>query len=1598
MKWTFKIILALLGFLTIDQASFSQTITTFPHFEDLETWDTCNTNCGVACTPGSGWTNQGTAEFVTDTNGTPTGVTGPPIDHNPGTISGRYTYVESSGACNADTAILETPYVDLSSVVNPRVRFWYHQYDGAFGAPMGTDTFYVEITTDSGTTWNVVHTGPDQDTANEWLADSFSLASFVGMSVKLRWIWMTNNQFSDFGLDDFAFLGEQTLDAGIDSIYSSTGFCGNVPSNICFRLSNAGIIDIDTVTIFTTINGVPFNSPFAFDDTLTAGSDTLICLGTSSLTTGDTIRIYSSMPNNLADTFNTNDTAELIVTIFSPATAEAGPDTTICGLNAYTLGGSPTSNYATSYIWSPNNYVNDTTIANPIGYFTQSGSFIYTLFVEDSNGCFNYDTVSITVHPIPIIDAGPDTTVCIGDSVQIGGAPTTISPSTVLWSNGSQLSDSNAFNPMAFIPITQIFTLTVSDTFGCDYLDTVNIFSSSNPGLNAGDSMGVCIGDSVTLGGSPTASNFSSIVWTPSASLNFDTVPNPEAAPTVPTVYTIVLFDTNNCSHTDSVEVTPVALPSADAGPDTLLCAYDSFMVGGSPTGGINSIYNWSPSPLFSNPNAANPMALVLSDTLLIVEVTDTLTGCSRFDTAVITIHPLPVADAGFANLTICGADTITIGGNPTTGIGNTVLWTSNNTLSGAALFNPLLTASISDTILLTTTELVNNCSNFDTIFLVVDTLPQVEAGPNLSVCLDDSIALGGSQTGPSGVSFSWSYSGILSDSTLANPLGSPTQDTLFFVTVTDGNGCQSIDSQMVVADSLPVPVVDLVPDTSCLEDSTQLVATGGVSYAWGNSTFLSDDSISNPFAFFPATSIVGLTVTDANGCSDSTQITVPYWPLPVVGAGGDDTICDGNSAPLVATGAQNYVWSPGTGLSGTAIANPLASPNSTQTYVVEGTDVNGCKSTDTVTIFVNVLPQANAGSDEAICFGDSIQIGGSPTGPIGSSFSWNTTSVNFDTLANPQYYGNTVGTFTIEVTVTDQNMCSSSDDMDLTVNVLPVPMINIQDTTICDGDSLLVWASGGLSYQWFPSSSLESPTSDSSYAFPGDTTLYTVTVTDVNGCEASISDTLDVYPPNAADAGPDTFLCQQDSIILTATGGVIYQWNSSVFLLNGSTANPQVFPLVTETFTVTVTDANTCENSDQTTVVVKPLPNISAGADKRMCIGQTVKIGGSPTGPSSATYTWIPSVGLTDSTIRNPKSSPDQTTIYKVIGTTTFGCQDSAEMEVVVDTLPIVKILDSPSPICLGDTTSARVTNGFMSYSWAPIEGILGQDSNRVSFSPTKNRRYILTVINDFGCQNVDTVNITVWQLPKAVAGDDKEMCAEDSVTLFASGGVLYDWDNGALLSNASSNVGSTKAYPLVTTDFTVTVTDSNGCKSSDMANVRVFQLPEANAGEDIENCDVDVVYLGSTLVIDPTLSYRWTPEGGLSDPYGPNPYVIEPENRVYTLEVQDMNGCFNYDSVLVEGDCYPIIYAPNAFTPGQDNNNDVFIIHTIGIIETKLVIYDRWGQSVFETDDLNEGWGGEVGGNLGLAPAGAYHWLLSYRVEGAKKTTKRGSINLLR
>ena len=119
-------------------------------------------------------------------------------------------------------------------------------------------------------------------------------------------------------------------------------------------------------------------------------------------------------------------------------------DTTICGLNAYTLGGSPTSNYATSYIWSPNNYVNDTTIANPIGYFTQSGSFIYTLFVEDSNGCFNYDTVSITVHPIPIIDAGPDTTVCIGDSVQIGGAPTTISPSTVLWSNGSQLSDSNA--------------------------------------------------------------------------------------------------------------------------------------------------------------------------------------------------------------------------------------------------------------------------------------------------------------------------------------------------------------------------------------------------------------------------------------------------------------------------------------------------------------------------------------------------------------------------------------------------------------------------------------------------------------------------------------------------------------------------------------------------------------------------------------------------------------------------------------------------------------------------------------------------------------------------------------------------------------------------------------------------------------------------------------------------------------------------------------------------------------------------------------------------------------------------------------------------
>jgi gliding motility-associated-like protein len=1588
MRLFFTVLLAVFG-LNLS----AQVINTFPYYDDLETWNLCSEVCSVSCAISSDWSNVGNVDFRPDTAGTPTGSTGPSVDHNPGLSSGVYAYVESSSPCNPDTALLESPYVDLTNVQSPGFTFWYHQQT-ATSIP---DTFDILISTDSGATWSTALTGPNNTSSTSWQFDTLGLGSYIGQVIKLRFQFITANAFNDFAVDDFTFHGIQIIDAGLDSLFSSNGFCLGDSSNLCINLINDGILPIDSVTIYSSLNGGALFSPFVFQDTLGPGEDTILCIGNVLLSTGDSIAFYTDMPNGLNDTFNLNDTLSLTVSMNTLPTLNAGVDTTICGFFSYPLGGSPTSTTATVYDWTLGTYLNDSTLSNPNGFFTQSGTFTYVVEGIDANQCSGFDTVNITVYPIPTIDAGGDTTFCANDSVELGGSPTGPASASYQWSNSASLDDDTLQNPMAAVVVSTGFYLTVTDTGGCQYVDSVFVFISAPPALDPGPDTSVCIGDSVQLGGSPIATNYDSILWAPSATLSNDTAANPLAGPVVFTTYYVTLIDTFGCSFDDSVDVTVQALPVASAGNDTTICAFANVTIGGNPTGPATGIYNWSPGTLFVDSTLANPQVNVTQDTQLVVFVTDSTTGCSSSDTVQISILALPLADAGADTVIICEGDTVTLGGSPTTTAGNSVSWSPGVDLNDSTLFNPLLTGSQIYFVKVTVTEPVNSCQNFDSVLAIVNAVPVVEAGANDIICLGDTADLGGAPTSSLIGLYQWSGGGFLNFDTIANPTATPTQDTIFFVTVTTSSGCVGTDS--IEVDVNPLPVITVTPYVQqCLEDTVQLQVAGGTVYAWDNGDFLSDTSISNPLAFPVGNTLFTVTVTDANSCSDTAQINVVFYPFPNVDAGADDTICNGNAAQLNASGAINYSWTPVAGLTNSAINNPSASPTSTTEYFVEGTDANGCSFIDSLIVYVNVLPAAEAGSDVDVCLNDSIQIGGSPTGPVGASYHWQHTNLDDSLASNPFFLAENIspGVYPYTVSVTDVNGCVSVDQLDINVIDDPIPVINPIANTICIGDTILISAQGGIAYVWSPVGTLTNSSGSQVGALPTDTTEYTVTVTNAFGCSSATSDFVNVFDLTPADAGPDTSVCQQDTFNMDASGGVSYEWGSSLFLAEFTGANPIAYPVQTHTFTVTVTDQNNCSEPDQVTVTVNPLPIAAAGPDERICLNDEIEIGGSPTGPAGSSYQWTPATTLSNGAIANPIATPMITEVYKIVVTSDNGCKDSAEMIVVVDSLPVVKLSSAIDPICDGDTITIYVTPGYETYSWSPDVRIIGLTADSASVYPPKDRTYSVEVTNRNGCISDAQFEVKVNGLPIIEVSEDFEICEDDTVQLEASGGVIYEWSDGLTLADSISRI--TLAYPKETTKYSITITDTNYCQSVGELTGIVYPLPEIDAGADQENCDIQVIYLGGDPTGPVDAVYYWSPATGLDDRYSPNPALLNPERTTYSLEVQDRNGCFNRDSVTINADCYSLIYAPSAFTPGFNGLNDGFKLEYYRIQNPHLRIYNRWGNLMFETKDLDEAWDGSEPNDTKVAPLGTYYWILTYKDEALKKLSKEGTISLMK
>jgi gliding motility-associated-like protein len=310
----------------------------------------------------------------------------------------------------------------------------------------------------------------------------------------------------------------------------------------------------------------------------------------------------------------------------------------------------------------------------------------------------------------------------------------------------------------------------------------------------------------------------------------------------------------------------------------------------------------------------------------------------------------------------------------------------------------------------------------------------------------------------------------------------------------------------------------------------------------------------------------------------DSVKISVDK---PFVKANADTTVCIKSPIPMFVSGAQTYVWTPAAGLSNTNTNNPVAVTDVPTAYIVEGTNVNGCKAKDTVNVDYFIKPATTITQRQLICRNTSVQL--QVTG--GTTYSW-APAATLDNPASNSPMASPLTNTLYHVTITDAHSCPYPDSVQ--VDVRPDAIFGIKGGgIICQDSAAQLTASGGQIYAWAPANGLSNPAIANPVASPVINTNYTVTITETT-CNTStvLATTVNVSPAPVIVANKSVDLdCSNDLSQLSATGGDQYSWSPSASLNNPNIFNPIARPTATTQYIVKGTNAAGCYSYDTVTV-----------------------------------------------------------------------------------------------------------------------------------------------------------------------------------------------------------------------------------------------------------------------------------------------------------------------------------------------------------------------------------------------------------------------------
>lgn len=771
--------------------------------------------------------------------------------------------------------------------------------------------------------------------------------------------------------------------------------------------------------------------------------------------------------------------------------------------------------------------------------------------------------------------------------------------------------------------------------------------------------------------------------------------------------------------------------------------------------------------------------------------------------------------------------------------------------------------------------------------------------------------------------------------------------------------GCtDTIEHEIDVYNS---PTVAFTNTGACSDNITTFTNTSSdvypLTFDWAFGDGSPNDQTINPTHTYSAGAIYNVTLSATNlmGCTANVTNPTQIYPQPLVNAGPDQIICPGNTVSFTASGAVSYVWSNG-------ITDGVAfTPLTTGLYTVVGTDANGCTNTDDVLLQFYSNPVVNAGPDVTLCLGETATPAASGT----AFFQWDQGLLN-----GVAFTPSATGTTTYNVTGTDLNGCTNTDSMMVTVN--PLPTVAFVSSGSCVSGTIDFTNNSSdiypLTYNWdFGDGSPNSQAVNGSHVFPA-AAVYNVTLVATNsvGCVANVVNPTIIYPLPAVNAGPDVTICPENSVTLNGSGAVSYSWN------NGISDGVSFEPITPGSYTVTGTDANGCINTDDVQVFFYANPVVEAGPDVTLCNGETTYL----TATGATNYQW--DYGVINGAVFTPGLG---TTVYTVTGTDANGCVGVDSLTVLVNPLPIVNA--GSNQIICSESYITLQGSGAVTYFWD--NGI----TDGVPFQPAASGTYTVLGTDANGCQALDAVTISI-EPPVDVnfTVNTAEGCAPLQVTFtnLSSGGsnCLWEFSDGTSASGCGSvnhlfeNAG---CY-----DVTLTTTTALGCVSDTqlMSVVCVFPNPLAQFQP---NPTVMTELDPTTTMINTSVgavSYEWTFGDGSTSTLEEPTHDYSDAIATYTIVLTAISehGCIDVAEATVTVEEELIYYVPNTFTPDGDGFNEEFKPQfTSGFDRDTyhLYIFNRWGQLVFESKDVDYGWNGSFAGEI--AQDGTYTWKIEFK-----------------